>query len=216
LWDQFEQMSGELNCSVDFLINEAMRSYLKQKAADLSSPSIAGATQRTPANQAAIAPPPTPGSPVRPPVAPPPSRGLPPLPPTVAARPPMAGRPLPPPPPKSTGQIPAPPPMPAPAVARHSAPLPNLTIHYQGEKFTVAKDKFVIGRGRQVCDLAIRDPNVSRQHAMVELVNGTFYIVDLGSTNGVEYNGQRISRKIVNEGDIYSICDHQLVFTFRG
>jgi len=105
--------------------------------------------------------------------------------------------------------------MPA-APARHSSPLPNLTVHYQGEKFTVAKDKFVIGRGRQVCDLAIRDPNVSRQHAMVELVNGTFYIVDLGSTNGVEYNGQRISRKIVNEGDIYSICDHQLVFTFRG
>ena len=36
---------------------------------------------------------------------------------------------------------------------------------------------------------------MSRQHAMVEFLNGQYYMVDMGSTNGVEYNGQRIARK---------------------
>ena len=50
----------------------------------------------------------------------------------------------------------------------------------------VTKDRFIIGRGKQSSDLTIKDPNVSRQHAMIEFLNGQYYIVDMGSTNGVE------------------------------
>ena len=91
----------------------------------------------------------------------------------------------------------------------------NLTIHYQGEAFPVTKDRFIIGRGKQTSDLTIKDPNVSRQHAMVEFLNGQYYMVDMGSTNGVEYNGQRIQRRPIAEGDIYRICDHEVGFTYR-
>ena len=66
---------------------------------------------------------------------------------------------------------------------------------YSGERLAVNKDRFIIGRGKQSSDLTIKDPNVSRQHAMVEFLNGQYYMVDMGSTNGVEYNGQRIARK---------------------
>ena len=86
---------------------------------------------------------------------------------------------------------------------------------YQGEKWAVNKDRFVIGRGRQSSDLTLKDPNVSRQHAMVEYQNGVYFIVDMGSTNGVEYNGQRIARKAIAEGDLFRICDHEIRFSYR-
>ena len=91
----------------------------------------------------------------------------------------------------------------------------QLNVIYQGEKVAVTKDRFVIGRGKQSSDLTLKDPNVSRQHAMIEYQNGVYFMVDMGSTNGVEYNGQRIARKQIAEGDIFRICDHDLRFTYR-
>jgi hypothetical protein len=96
--------------------------------------------------------------------------------------------------------------------AGHAA---TLSIIYQGEKVGVSKDRFVIGRGKQSSDLTLKDPNVSRQHAMIEYQNGVYFMVDMGSTNGVEYNGQRIARKQIAEGDVFRICDHDLRFTYR-
>jgi pSer/pThr/pTyr-binding forkhead associated (FHA) protein len=92
---------------------------------------------------------------------------------------------------------------------------PTLTAFYAGQRFVVNKDRFIIGRGKQSSDLTIKDPNVSRQHAMVEFLNGTYYMVDMGSTNGVEYNGQRIARKAIAEGDLFRICDHEVRFSYR-
>jgi len=113
------------------------------------------------------------------------------------------------------------PPPPPPAGARPAAALPapggagaKLTISYQGEAFPVTKDRFIIGRGKQSSDLTIKDPNVSRQHAMIEFSSGQYYIVDMGSTNGVEYNGQRVQRKVISEGDSFRVCDHELKFSF--
>jgi neural Wiskott-Aldrich syndrome protein len=91
----------------------------------------------------------------------------------------------------------------------------SLSIIYQGEKVPITKDRFVIGRGKQSSDLTLKDPNVSRQHAMIEYQNGVYFMVDMGSTNGVEYNGQRIARKQIAEGDIFRICDHDLRFSYR-
>jgi pSer/pThr/pTyr-binding forkhead associated (FHA) protein len=91
----------------------------------------------------------------------------------------------------------------------------QLFIYYMGERFPVTKDRFIIGRGKQTSDLTIKDPNVSRQHAMVEYLNGQYYIVDMGSTNGVEYNGQRVQRRVINDGDSFRVCDHELRFALH-
>jgi pSer/pThr/pTyr-binding forkhead associated (FHA) protein len=104
---------------------------------------------------------------------------------------------------------------PAAPAAGPSAYGSQLTIWYMNQSHVVTKDRFIIGRGKQSSDLTIKDPNVSRQHAMVEFLNGQFYMVDMGSTNGIEYNGQRIARKAVAEGDVFRICDHELRFTYR-
>jgi neural Wiskott-Aldrich syndrome protein len=50
---------------------------------------------------------------------------------------------------------------------------------------------------------------------MIEFQNGVYFMVDMGSTNGVEFNGQRIARKQIAEGDVYRICDHEIFFTYR-
>ena len=122
------------------------------------------------------------------------------------------GRPMPP-----SFQQPAAPPPPAlpPAPAPPPAATRILVAVYGGERTSVSKERFIIGRGKQTSDLTIKDPNVSRQHAMIEFLNGQYFMVDMGSTNGVEYMGQRISRKIIAEGDVYRICDHEVRFTFQ-
>jgi hypothetical protein len=115
---------------------------------------------------------------------------------------------------------PPPPPPPAPygGAPQQAAPAPagaQLSVIYNGQRFPVNKDRFIIGRGKQSSDMTIKDPNVSRQHAMVEFLNGQYYMVDMGSTNGVEYNGQRIARKAIAEGDLFRICDHEVRFSYR-
>jgi hypothetical protein len=111
-----------------------------------------------------------------------------------------------------------PPPPPPPQPYGGAAPAPGggqLSVIYNGQRFPVNKDRFIIGRGKQSSDMTIKDPNVSRQHAMVEFLNGQYYMVDMGSTNGVEYNGQRIARKAIAEGDLFRICDHEVRFSYR-
>ena len=93
-------------------------------------------------------------------------------------------------------------------------PGPRLVAHYGHEQVVVNKDRFIIGRGKQQTDLTIKDPNVSRQHAMIEYSGGQYYMVDMGSTNGVEFAGQRVSRRQIGDGEVCSICEHSLRFTY--
>lgn len=92
--------------------------------------------------------------------------------------------------------------------------LPRLYIYYAGNRFLVHKDRFVIGRGKSACDLVIKDPNVSRQHALVEFAGGRFCMVDIGSTNGILFRGRRVPRRAICDGDRYFICNHELAFAY--
>jgi pSer/pThr/pTyr-binding forkhead associated (FHA) protein len=51
----------------------------------------------------------------------------------------------------------------------------------------------VLGRS-STCDITVDDPNVSRRHAEIRHEDGAYWIVDLGSTNGVTVNGKRVER----------------------
>ena len=93
--------------------------------------------------------------------------------------------------------------------------MPPLFVEYNGERTQVAKEEFVIGRSSKTADLAIKDGNISRRHAAVVFRNGRFYMQDLGSTNGVEFNGERVELRLIEDGDIYQICDYELKFTYR-
>jgi len=92
---------------------------------------------------------------------------------------------------------------------------PALFLDYAGKRYAITVPKFVIGRERGQCHLLLQDPNVSRQHAAVEFLQGYYYMVDLGSANGVGYNGHRVRKKQIVEGDKFEISGHSLTFSFR-
>ena len=60
-------------------------------------------------------------------------------------------------------------------------------------KFEVTRDMAFVGRDPE-CDIAVNDTKVSRQHAILELADGTWVIRDLGSANGTYVNGRKISK----------------------
>ena len=93
---------------------------------------------------------------------------------------------------------------------------PPLYILFANQRYVVEKDKYIIGRSSQLADLVIRDGNVSRKHCAVIFKNGAYYIKDLDSTNGIEYKGNRIDTKRIEEGDQFNICEFHFTFTYRG
>ncbi len=279
LWEIFEQMSQELECSTDYLINEAMRQYARSRNYGTRSPSVPGVRG---GSQGQI---PSLGSsrPAIPSAPPPPPRGG-----GGYSQPgygqqpssgyggaggagygqqqggygqqpagyqqsgggygaggggygqqqggygqqqggygqqPQGGYPAPPPPrpsprssypPPQTNRPPAysaPPPLPG--GGRAGGGMPPLFVIFNGQKIPITKNEFVIGRGSKTADLPIKDGNISRRHAAIVFDNGRFYVKDLGSTNGIEFAGQRIDNKQIEEGDVFQICDYELRFTYR-
>ena len=95
------------------------------------------------------------------------------------------------------------------------ATTPPLYLIFQNQKYLIDKEQFIIGRGSKTSDLPIRDGNISRKHAAVIRKNGGYFIKDLGSTNGIDFNGTRVDNKQIEEGDVFSLCDYQLKFTYR-
>ncbi len=178
LWETFEQMANDFDCSIDYLINEAMRYYARSKnyQSSISAPSPRSAPQATNA------------PPMR---KPPPTQPPPPVPQM-----------------RQPGPASSPPP-----VSPGGGGV--LFLVFNNQRYPIDKDQFIIGRGSKTSDLPIKDGNISRKHAAVIRRNGTFYIKDLGSTNGIDYRGMRIDNKRIDEGDIFHICDYQLRFTYR-
>jgi hypothetical protein len=220
LWETFEQMANDFDCSIDYLINEAMRFYARSKnyqAGPASSQNLP--QQGAPAAAAAM---PMGGNGSLPPP-PPRQRQQTPAPgpsasfgggPTAEARPRSST--IPPPPPRTPRPTPAAPsPQPRHDSADSSASGSTLFLVFNNQRIPIDKDQFIIGRGSKSSDLAIKDGNISRKHAAVIRRNGMFYIKDLGSTNGIDYKGMRIDNKRIDEGDVFHICDYELRFTYR-
>jgi hypothetical protein len=213
LWETFEQMANDFDCSIDYLINEAMRFYARSKNYQAGQSSQNLPTQAPPQ-------PPGPGNGgvavARPRTAsiPPPPPGVPNTTPTFGA--PSLGRAsIPPPPPRPSHATPQPPnPRPSPP-DQMTAAGPTLYLVFNNQRIPIDKDQFIIGRGSKSSDLAIKDGNISRKHAAIIRRNGMFYIKDLGSTNGIDYKGMRIDNKRIDEGDVFHICDYELRFTYR-
>ena len=52
---------------------------------------------------------------------------------------------------------------------------------------------FTIGRD-EACELHLDDPKISRRHARVVALKGSWYVEDLGSSNGTSVNGEMVTR----------------------
>lgn len=60
-------------------------------------------------------------------------------------------------------------------------------------------DKIVIGRDPAGCSLVLEDSAVSGRHCEIGLSGTTFYVKDLGSSNGTFINGCRINPNVMTE-----------------
>jgi hypothetical protein len=186
VWQMFEHMSEAMDRGVDELVNEAMRAFAEQNGY------LAGPDTDAQPSGLYVA------DPSRSPAMPPPLPAA-----RMTAH--FSGRP-----PSPSGPLTAVPPPGSDNVA-----MPPLFLVFGNQKYIVDKDQFIIGRGAKSSDLPIRDGNISRKHAAVVRRGGAYYIKDLGSTNGIDFNGERIEARKIEEGDVYSICDYQLRFTYK-
>jgi hypothetical protein len=87
----------------------------------------------------------------------------------------------------------------------------EVTLTVEGRAYPVTSRRVVLGRSRE-CDIRVPDANVSRRHAELLQEDATYWVVDLGSTNGTEVNGRRVERAKLDDGDRITIGDTDVVF----
>lgn len=75
----------------------------------------------------------------------------------------------------------------------------------------LAEDLTTIG-SVQGATVVLADPAVSKKHAAIRKVDGAFELADLGSTNGVYVNGQKVPKKTLEVGDIIRVGNTEAVF----
>ena len=80
---------------------------------------------------------------------------------------------------------------------------------------TTARNTFFLGRidGN---DMIMPDYAISKQHAILEIKRGSYYIRDCGSTNGTMVNGTRLEKKPakINDKDIIGFARYEFTFFF--
>ena len=83
-----------------------------------------------------------------------------------------------------------------------SGVFPSLIFVQGSEQRTLYLDHtpFTIGRKMEK-DLAIADPRVSRDHALLLSENGKFFVQDQGSKHGTFVNGERVERRQLERND---------------
>jgi hypothetical protein len=200
LWARVEALAQRREISTDDVVQAALvQLFTKKKGNGAETPRAA------PPSPAATPRPSPPAAAARPAPAP-------------VARPAPAPAPLPRPPGGPAGRLPAPGGAP---VSAAPAPVPvdakktrTLYLYFEGQCYAVDQEQFVIGRGSKYSDLPIKDANISRRHCAIVRRDGGYYIKDLGSTNGVEFNGERVDNHRIEEGTLYRLCDHELRFSF--
>lgn len=69
-----------------------------------------------------------------------------------------------------------------------------------GPSILVDKPILLFGRHEE-CDVQLHSKKVSRRHCCVAQVNDHLVVRDLGSTNGVKVNGQRVAEGTLRPGD---------------
>jgi hypothetical protein len=221
LWATFERMAGDQEKSVDDLVNDALESYA-QLAGYQTGIDAESEAERSDDYDGPSTPPPQTAHGRHHNQAPSHGGHLPPPPPPLPAAT-RFGRAIPAPKGGLGGMFQAgtaAPPPPSASYASFSdgapgVPAPPLYLVFDNQKYRIDKDQFIIGRGAKSSDLPIKDGNISRKHAAVIRRNGTYFIKDLGSTNGIDYKGMRIDNKRIDEGDVFHLCDYELRFTYK-
>ena len=88
----------------------------------------------------------------------------------------------------------------------------HVTLTVDGTEHKVKQRRVVLGRSKD-CDVQLSDTNVSRRHAELRQEGASYWMVDLGSTNGMEVNGKRVKRAKLRDGDTVTLGSTDVVFS---
>ncbi len=80
------------------------------------------------------------------------------------------------------------------------------TLELSGMRLSVGRDP--------KCEIVIASPRVSREHAAILVDADTVLITDLNSSNGTFFNGERIMKHTVNDGDVVQFGNEKVTFRF--
>lgn len=86
-----------------------------------------------------------------------------------------------------------------------------ITLDENGTRHEIDKGSVVIGRSKD-CDIRLADANVSRRHAELKQEGTAYWILDLGSTNGLTVNGRKQQRAKLEHEDRITVGSTELVF----
>lgn len=81
-----------------------------------------------------------------------------------------------------------------------------------GREYPITKAKVVVGRDGGNADIQVNDAGISRQHAEISLDKTSWYLRDLGSTNGTLKNGTKIVRSTLRHGEKFKLGETTLQF----
>lgn len=107
--------------------------------------------------------------------------------------------------------------MPPEEVASGSAYAALLTFEsgpFAGRIVALPQQMVSIGRAPDN-DVVVGDPATSGHHGRIEVRTGTFWISDLGSTNGTLVNGEPVIEKQLSNGDMIAIGQNTLRFSLE-
>ncbi|MBI5706907.1 MAG: FHA domain-containing protein [Armatimonadetes bacterium] len=89
-------------------------------------------------------------------------------------------------------------------------------VDSNGKEFPIRPGANVVGREG---DVMLADAKVSRRHAQITSNDGTFELEDLGSTNGTEWNGEKLAqgdKRTLSQGDKVSFGGIELTLSMPG
>ena len=90
----------------------------------------------------------------------------------------------------------------------HRVAIVTLSGATAGNEYELRGERTVIGRGPGV-DIAFDDRTMSREHAAFEVMDGSMWLRDLGSTNHVLVNGGETRSSELKHGDRLELGAHQ-------
>jgi type II secretory pathway predicted ATPase ExeA len=79
------------------------------------------------------------------------------------------------------------------------------------QEYPLMRGRYVIGRTADN-DIQLDSRFVSRHHAQLTVSAGSATIQDLKSTNGIYFDGRRVRRKTLKNGEAFMIGEHELLF----
>ncbi len=85
-------------------------------------------------------------------------------------------------------------------------------LTWSGQRRVLEQRRSVLGRSRDA-DVQIEDPNISRRHAEIVQEGSVWWVIDLGSTNGTEVNGRRVTRARLEDGTQFTLGETTVTFS---